>query len=242
MIGEPTLDLGGLGRDISPGDLLRTRIAGRVAPEMKSEIRALTAGAAVVLCACSRASSPPLSESAVKPSQSAPSVAAQPEPVATSSASAEAPAPTASTVAPAAPASAVTPASASAPAPAASAAPPNPWTTADDCARFENAPEYKGLSAEDRARSRSTCEAKEEFRAFVSARQKCSSANECTNLSGACPFGCFVPVAKSSASAVKTKLETLGARLDKAGNRCVYRCMGAPAEACVDGRCALAPR
>ncbi len=184
--------------------------------------------------ACTRAGSPvPASDTVAKPVESAATVATAEwtpqQPVASAPA----------TPAPAAPASA---SASSAPAAAAPAAASNPWTTAEDCSVYDKAPEYRDLSAEDRARSRATCEAKEEFRTFVAARQSCSSASDCTNVSGSCPFGCFVPVAKGSASAVKAKLETLGSRLHKAGHRCVYRCMGEPAETCESGRCTNAAR
>ena len=181
--------------------------------------------------ACSRASSPvPASESAVRPSPSAAAMDARPEPIAPASTPVSVPAEPAS------------PPSASAAVASPSSTPSNPKTKAEDCSRYDSAPEHRNLSAEDRARSRTTCEAKEEFRAFVAARQTCSSAGECTSVAGACPFGCFVPVARSAASEVTSKLDALGARLDKAGNRCVYRCMGAPSAACVDGRCAAGPR
>jgi hypothetical protein len=113
---------------------------------------------------------------------------------------------------------------------------------AHDCSRYETAPEYRDLSADDRARSRATCEAKEEFRSFVAARQSCSSAAECTIVSGSCPFDCYVPVRANVRAEVTAKLETLGARLDKAGNRCVYRCVGPPVAACDAGRCVAGPR
>ena len=169
----------------------------------------------------------PESETAVNPVQSAAAVDSAPDLAGTPPAPAES--------APPGP-------PASAPAASASAAPSNPWTTAEDCSRFDTAPEYRDLSAEDRARSRATCDAKEEFRAFVATRQTCSNASDCTNVSGSCPFGCYVPVVKAAAPAVTAKLETLATRLDKAGHRCVYRCTAPPSEACVDGRCTTAPR
>lgn len=112
------------------------------------------------------------------------------------------------------------------PGPAASA--DGTWMTPKDCA---------GVDAAD-ARARATCDAKEEFRSFVAARQACTSPAECTIVTGSCPFGCFVPVAKSSEVAVVSKLGELGDRLDKAGHRCVYRCMSPPEATCLEGRCA----
>ena len=85
-------------------------------------------------------------------------------------------------------------------------------------------------------------QAKEEFRAFVASRQSCSASTDCSIISGSCPFDCYVPAAKASAAAVSAKLAALGERLDKAGNRCVYRCMSPPVPACVSGRCAAGER
>ncbi|MDF3065273.1 MAG: hypothetical protein K0R38_874 [Polyangiaceae bacterium] len=102
----------------------------------------------------------------------------------------------------------------------------SPWTAASDCS---------DKSAD--ARTRATCEAKEEFRAFVASHQSCASAADCTIVTGSCPFGCFVPVTKASRAETLAKLGALGDRLDKAGHRCVYRCMSPPGEACVAGRC-----
>jgi hypothetical protein len=79
--------------------------------------------------------------------------------------------------------------------------------------------------------------AKEEFVAFVASRQACASANDCAIVPGSCPFGCFVPVANAAAAAVTAKLAALGERLDKTGNRCVYRCMAPPVPRCVEHRC-----
>jgi len=114
------------------------------------------------------------------------------------------------------------------PAPAASAT-ASPWATPGDC------------SDKSESRERATCEAKEEFRAFVAGHQSCQSAADCTIVTGSCPFGCFVPVAKASQAETIAKLGSLGDKLDKAGNRCVYRCMAPPAEACVAGRCSAGP-
>jgi len=188
----------------------------------------LVGASAPALVACSRVSTPvppPAADAASVPTASdAPSVPSAPEAT---------PAPSASDAAPAHPPT-DPPTASPAPIASTSATPPSPATKPSDCAHRDDTP---GLSAEDRARSRATCEAKEEMRAFVAARQSCSSASECTNLGGSCPFGCFLPVSKRAAPEVSAKLEELGARLDKAGHRCVYRCMGPPAAACVAGRC-----
>ncbi len=191
----------------------------------------LVAASAPALVDCSRVSTPvpaPASDAAPVP---APASDSPPAPPASDTASA----PPASDAASAQPPSAPSPVKPS-PAPTAStsATPPSSAIKPSDCARHDDTP---GVSPEDRARSRAACEAKEEMRAFVAARQSCSSASECTNLGGSCPFGCFIPVSKRSAPEVTAKLDELGSRLDKAGNRCAYRCMGAPAPACVAGRC-----
>ena len=76
----------------------------------------------------------------------------------------------------------------------------------------------------------------------MATRQSCSTASDCTTLTGSCPFDCYVPVATASAPDVTRKLTELGDRLRRAGQRCVYRCMGKPAEACVQGRCSAGTR
>ncbi len=127
---------------------------------------------------------------------------------------------------------------AASPAPPASsaAAPPNPWTTPEACA-----PRGAPPASEASARSQTTCEAREELRAFVAVRQSCTASSGCTIVAGSCPFGCFVPAEKDQAPQVAAKLEELGARLDAAGPRCVYRCMAPPQAVCVDGRCDSKP-
>jgi hypothetical protein len=181
----------------------------------------IMAATAPVLVDCSRVGTPapaPVSDAAPAP----PASDAASAPLASDSASA--PVPSASFAAKPSPAPTVS----------TSDTPRSPGTARSACARDDDTP---GISAEDRARSRATCEAKEEMRAFVAARQACSSASDCTNVGGSCPFGCFLAVSKRSASEVSAKLEELASRLDKAGNPCAYRCMGAPVPACVAGRC-----
>jgi hypothetical protein len=188
---------------------------------------------ALLLGACSRTSSP-ATDATVAPVQSAPAPSpTSVQSVAPSTAPVQSAAPAAST----APVQSVAPVTSSGP-PASSGKPAGSAAKAEDCSRIEQAPEYRNLPAEDRARARLTCETKEEFRAFVAGRQSCAAASDCAIVSGSCPFGCYVPVRKGAASEVTAKLEELGGRLDKAGHRCVYRCMGPPAPACVDQRCA----
>lgn len=106
------------------------------------------------------------------------------------------------------------------------------WTTPRDCSHVERSD----------ARAVATCEAKEELRAFVAERQACANAAECSIVPGSCPFGCFIPVTRVAEGEVKKELDRLGERLDRAGHRCVYRCMAPPVAACVEGRCAAGPR
>jgi hypothetical protein len=186
-------------------------------------VRAVLLVCVSALGACTRPSAPrPAADSVAAPAPSVATAAAEPIVVATSSAPA-----TPSQQPPRA-----RPAVSGTAAPASSSP-----AAAEDCARLEASAEYSELSAEERARSLATCQAKQEFRAFVAARQSCSAERRCEIVPGSCPFGCFVPVAQAAAAEVAAKLDALGARLDKAGNRCVYRCMSPPAAACVDGRC-----
>jgi len=78
---------------------------------------------------------------------------------------------------------------------------------------------------------------KAELHAFLATRQDCSTANDCTNVPGSCPFGCTIPVAKSAEGAVKTKLAELVQRQEQQGSRCMYRCAAPVPPACVSGRC-----
>ncbi|RYZ03064.1 MAG: hypothetical protein EOO73_29550 [Myxococcales bacterium] len=130
----------------------------------------------------------------------------------------------------------------SAPASPQASAPASPQASAPASAPAPSASPSDCASSDSDPRARATCEAKEEFRAFVAAHQGCSAASECTVVTGSCPFGCFVPVTKASRAETLAKLGALGERLEKAGHRCVYRCMSPPTEACVDGRCSLAAK
>lgn len=181
-------------------------------------------GLASALVGCTRSSAPAPTPTSTSVAQTPPSVSLAGPTPGTMPTSSSAPLPSGEPPLGSAPAESV-------------AAPASSPRAADDCARLEASAAYRDLPAEARARSLATCRAKEEFRAFVAARQSCSSATQCTIVVGSCPFGCFVPVAKTSSADVVAKLETLGADLDKAGNRCVYRCMSPPAGACVAGRC-----
>jgi hypothetical protein len=201
------------------------RAAGlRVAELCAAGLRAAALVGSVTLAhgGCARASSSgPSSEAAAPP---APSMAPD---------SAAPPARAASSSGPPLPA---------APLRSASAPPPSPppasrWATAEDCSRLESGSGSGDGRSEQRARSLLTCKTKEELRSFVASRQACESSDQCVVVAGSCPFGCYVPVARVSAAEVSAKLQALGARLDEAGQRCVYRCMSPPSAACVGGRC-----
>lgn len=77
-----------------------------------------------------------------------------------------------------------------------------------------------------------------ELESLVASRKTCSSDADCVNVSGACPFGCYIPVVKSAEAEVTAKLQELTERLDKAGHRCVYKCMAPSPAVCRAGRCA----
>lgn len=166
----------------------------------------------VLLGACARTSSPPPASDTLHPPQEVP------------------------TAAPLAPSASANPAPMQQPAlpsSSASAVPAAPSA----CGELEASPQHRELSPEARARSRASCEAKEDLAAFLASRNACSSDAECTIVPGSCPFGCFIPAASAAAADVRAKLTALGERLDKAGNRCVYRCMSPPAARCVEHRC-----
>ena len=166
-----------------------------------------------LLGACARISSPPPASDSLHPVQDAPTAAALLPSVSANPA-------------PIPPQAALPPSSAS----AAPAAP-------SGCDELESSPQQRELPPDARARSRASCEAKEDLAAFLASRKGCSSDADCTIVPGSCPFGCFIPVASAAAVEVRGKLTALGERLDKAGNRCVYRCMAPPAARCVEHRC-----
>ena len=112
-----------------------------------------------------------------------------------------------------------------------------PVAVPSTCDELETSPQFRELSPDARARSRASCAAKKELVAFLASREDCASATDCTIVPGSCPFGCFVPAANAAAGEVTAKLAALGERLDKLGNRCVYRCMAPPAPRCVEHRC-----
>jgi len=128
-------------------------------------------------------------------------------------------------------------ASASAPPPLAPPARADVGTKPQDCSAYDTSPDYRGLSAQDRAQGRLTCETRAEFRAFVASRRACKASSDCALISGSCPFDCYVPIAKTEEREVRAKLDSLAARLDKAGSRCVYSCIGPPEVECVNGSC-----
>jgi hypothetical protein len=98
-----------------------------------------------------------------------------------------------------------------------------------------------GCAGAEDDRTRMTCEAKEELSSFVASHQSCASATECTVVTGSCPFGCYIAVAKSAEAETVKKLGALGDKLEKAGNKCMYRCMNPPKATCEAGRCGTAP-
>jgi len=87
-------------------------------------------------------------------------------------------------------------------------------------------------------RKRASCAIEEELRAFVAPRQSCQSAADCSNIAAPCPFGCVVPVARSSEREVKEMIARLGERQDKEGMRCLYKCAALKPPVCAEGRCA----
>jgi hypothetical protein len=171
--------------------------------------------------ACARTSAPAPASESLQPVQSAPVAVAMASPLTSTAPSAS-------------PNTAPTPHQ---PALASAGASAAPVVALGACDELEASRQFRELPPDARARSRASCAAKEEFAAFLAARQACASATDCTVVPGSCPFGCFVPAANAAAAEVTAKLTALGERLDKTGNRCVYRCMGPPAPRCVEHRC-----
>lgn len=79
------------------------------------------------------------------------------------------------------------------------------------------------------------CHVEEEWRVFVTARQGCSTNNDCVVVAADCPFGCMnVPVAAVHAKAVMDKQTELSTKLEL---RCVYKCQAVTQAVCEGGWC-----
>lgn len=117
---------------------------------------------------------------------------------------------------------------------------PTPAPSASASASTDTAKPSECASAKDE-RERLTCETKSEFGSFVASHQSCKAVAECTVVTGSCPFGCYVAVTKTAEAETVKTLAALGDRLEKAGHKCVYRCMNPPTATCDAGRCATAP-
>lgn len=84
-----------------------------------------------------------------------------------------------------------------------------------------------------------TYELQRELREFVAKRQACTSTAQCTLVRSGCPFGCYWPVASSSASAVRAKLHEVSEKNRReGGDLCSYMCRPFVAVECDRGRCA----
>lgn len=120
-----------------------------------------------------------------------------------------------------------------------SARPPREtWVTPErkpmDCGWYRTAdPKY--YSDEQKAASEKQCRIVEEWRAFVTAHQACSTNKDCTVVASDCPFGCMnVPVAAVHANAVAEKQAELRGRL---ASTCSYKCKPVVKTACEKGWC-----
>jgi hypothetical protein len=119
--------------------------------------------------------------------------------------------------------------------------PPKPretWVTPDrkpeDCGWYRTA-DAKHWSDKMKAAAEKECYIVEEWRAFVTARQACSSDKDCGLVPSDCPFGCMnVPVAAVHATAVKKKQEDLEKKLD---GRCKSKCQPVTRTVCEEGWC-----
>ena len=99
------------------------------------------------------------------------------------------------------------------------------WVTPErspkDCAWYRTA-DPRRWSAKEKAAAEKDCHVEEEWRAFVTARQSCSTDQDCALVATDCPFGCMnVPVAAVHAKAVTKKESELRKRLVRV---CNYKC------------------
>jgi hypothetical protein len=106
-----------------------------------------------------------------------------------------------------------------------------------DCAWYRSA-DPKHWSKEEKERSERECRLREEFRAFVTARQSCSHDDDCALVRVVCPFGCeAVPVNKAQVTAVAAKHEELAKKLE---TPCKWKCQPVSRTACDKGWCVAA--
>ena len=112
------------------------------------------------------------------------------------------------------------------------------WVTPEqevnDCDWYRTAdPKY--WSDEQKAAAERRCRMVEEWRAFVTERQRCSSDRDCVLVASNCPFGCVnVPVAATHAKAVIGKQDELRKKL---GRDCKSRCRPVTRALCEEGWC-----
>ena len=101
-----------------------------------------------------------------------------------------------------------------------------------DCSWYR----IKGLSGdseEDKIAHEGRCRIEEEWRAFVTERQACSTDRDCTLVPTRCPFGCDnIPVAAVHAKAVEDKGLQLWRKLFPSGRGCKARCEGPSRTVC----------
>jgi len=80
------------------------------------------------------------------------------------------------------------------------------------------------------------CLMQRDFDSYVSARQSCSSDDDCTVIRTSCPFGCGEAVARVYASAVSAEHERLMNEYSKHA-QCKYKCSPFRSASCVENRC-----
>ena len=103
-----------------------------------------------------------------------------------------------------------------------------------DCGWYRTA-DPKHWPDKEKAAAEKECHVIEEWRAFVTAHQSCSTDKDCAVVASDCPFGCMnVPVAAAHAKAVTEKQTQLRKKLD---TDCVYKCRPVTRTACEKGWC-----
>jgi hypothetical protein len=120
-----------------------------------------------------------------------------------------------------------------------SSAPPHEtWVTPErtpmDCGWYRTA-DPKHWSNGQKATAEKECHVVEEWRAFVTTHQVCSTDKDCVVVPSECPFGCMnVPVAATHAKAVTEKQTELRKKLDGV---CKYKCRPVTRTVCEKGWC-----
>ncbi len=91
------------------------------------------------------------------------------------------------------------------------------------------------------ASEKSEAELKQEFAAYVAARNQCSVNEDCALVVAGCPLGCYGAVNRVFQAEVEAKAHELVSEYEESRGSCVVDCI-VSAPACTHGRCQAVPQ